>query len=101
MPSTRDLSLARLIRRSRALDAVARRHWLAVLPHLATEDRERLRGILLDAAAAELAGAVPPVAPHAGEPPAVQVSGPSAAVAPSTGSEGGMPPRAGGDHADG
>ena len=41
-----DPSLARLIRRSRALDAVARRRWLAVLPHLSGEDRARLREIL-------------------------------------------------------
>ena len=90
MSSTRDQSLARLIRRGRALDAVARRNWLAVLPHLATEDRERLRGILLDAEAAEradLAGATPSVPRRAGEPPAEDVSVPGAAAAPSAASE--------------
>jgi hypothetical protein len=49
VPANRDATLARLIRRSRALDAQTRRHWLAVLPHLEAEDRERLRTILLDA----------------------------------------------------
>ncbi|MCC7370634.1 MAG: hypothetical protein IT306_19595 [Chloroflexi bacterium] len=39
-------SLAQLIRRSPELDAPARRHWLAVLPHLTDEDRQRLREIL-------------------------------------------------------
>ena len=42
-------SLAQLIRRSPALDAAARRQWLAVLPHLSPEDRERLREILAEA----------------------------------------------------
>jgi hypothetical protein len=50
MPSSRRVpSLAQLIRRSPALDASARRQWLAVLPHLTPDDRERLREILLDA----------------------------------------------------
>jgi hypothetical protein len=48
-------SLTRLIRQSPALDATARRHWLAVLPHLTPEDRERLRDILTaDADAADM-----------------------------------------------
>lgn len=47
--SRRDPSLAQLIRRSPALDASARRQWLAVLPHLTPDDRERLREILLEA----------------------------------------------------
>lgn len=46
-----DPALARLLRRSRVLDTAARRHWLAVLPHLTPEDRERLRAILLEAEA--------------------------------------------------
>lgn len=41
-----------MIRQSRALDAVARRHWLAVLPHLTADDRARLREILADASPA-------------------------------------------------
>jgi hypothetical protein len=45
--SRRDASLAQLIRRSPALDASARRQWLAVLPHLTPDDWERLREILL------------------------------------------------------
>jgi len=44
--------LASLIRRSRALDPLARRHWLAVLPHLEPDDRERLRQILSTSEAA-------------------------------------------------
>lgn len=44
-----DPTLARLIRTSKALDASARRHWLAVLPHLTDDDRARLREILLGA----------------------------------------------------
>ena len=49
MASThREPSLAQLIRRSPALDSAARRQWLAVLPHLAPDDRERLREILLE-----------------------------------------------------
>jgi hypothetical protein len=47
--SRADRSLAQLIRRSPALDASARRQWLAVLPHLAPDDRERLREILTEA----------------------------------------------------
>ena len=39
-------SLAQMIRRSPLLDASARRHWLAVLPHLTPDDQERLREIL-------------------------------------------------------
>jgi hypothetical protein len=51
MPTPRsDPTLARLIRRSPALDASARRHWLSVLPHLTEDDRARLREILLGAA---------------------------------------------------
>jgi len=46
--SRNDPTLARLIRRSPALDASARRQWLAVLPHLSPDDRERLREILED-----------------------------------------------------
>ena len=46
--SRREPSLAHLIRRSPALDASARRQWLAVLPHLSPDDRERLREILLE-----------------------------------------------------
>ena len=46
--SRREPSLAQLIRRSPALDAAARRQWLAVLPHLTPDDRERLREILLE-----------------------------------------------------
>jgi hypothetical protein len=38
--------LARLIRRSRALDSSLRRHWLRVLAHLTPADRERLAEIL-------------------------------------------------------
>ena len=34
-----DRELARLIRRSRALGAVQKRHWLRVLPHLSPLDR--------------------------------------------------------------
>jgi hypothetical protein len=41
-----DRELARLIRRSRALGAVQKRHWLRVLPHLSPLDRLRLRAIL-------------------------------------------------------
>jgi len=41
--------LASLIRRSPVLDPLARRHWLAVLPHLEPDDRERLRQILSEA----------------------------------------------------
>lgn len=44
-----DPGLTRLLRKTRALDPAARRHWLAVLPHLTPEDRERLRQILLEA----------------------------------------------------
>jgi len=43
-----DRALIRLIRRSPILDAPARRHWLAVLPHLTPDDRERLQEILED-----------------------------------------------------
>ncbi len=39
-------SLGYLIRRSPVLDAAARRHWLAVLPHLTADDQARLREIL-------------------------------------------------------
>jgi hypothetical protein len=46
--STTEPSLGQLIRRSPALDVSARRHWLAVLPHLTADDRERLREILMD-----------------------------------------------------
>jgi hypothetical protein len=47
--SRKEPSLAQLIRRSPALDASARRQWLAVLPHLTADDRMRLREILLGA----------------------------------------------------
>lgn len=50
-PPRKAPSLAQLVRRSPLLDAAARRHWLAVLPHLTPEDRERLRAILAGAAA--------------------------------------------------
>ena len=52
--SRRELSLAQLIRRSPALDASARRQWLAVLPHLTPDDRERLREILSGAERSDL-----------------------------------------------
>jgi len=55
-----DPSLARLIRRSRALDGVARRHWLAVLPHLTADDRARLREILRDDSTADPRPDAPP-----------------------------------------
>jgi hypothetical protein len=38
--------LAALVRKSRLLDPVARRHWLSVLPYLAPRDRARLEAIL-------------------------------------------------------
>lgn len=41
-------TLARLIRHSPALDAAARRRWLAVLPHLTPDDCERLRELLME-----------------------------------------------------
>jgi hypothetical protein len=91
VPSARDLSLARLIRRGRALDAVTRRHWLAVLPHLATEDRERLRSILLDAEATEhtdIVDVMSSAVRRAGEPPAQDVDASGAVRAPSAASEG-------------
>ena len=43
--------LARRIRASRVLTPALRRYWLAVLPHLEPEDRERLEAILRRAAA--------------------------------------------------
>ncbi|MFN8635106.1 MAG: hypothetical protein U0893_14720 [Chloroflexota bacterium] len=46
MASRKAPSLAQLIRRSPALDASARRQWLAVLPHLSPDDQARLREIL-------------------------------------------------------
>ena len=49
-PSRKEPSLAQMIRRSPVLDASARRQWLAVLPHLTTDDRDRLREILLEGA---------------------------------------------------
>ena len=49
-PSRKEPSLAQLIRRSPVLDPPARRQWLAVLPHLTQDDRDRLREILQDAA---------------------------------------------------
>ncbi len=50
MPSPdRVPSLAQLIRRSPSLNAAERRRWLAVLPHLSPDDRQRLHEILLDA----------------------------------------------------
>ena len=48
MPASRKTpSLAQLIRRSPVLDASSRRQWLAVLPHLTDDDRERLRELLV------------------------------------------------------
>lgn len=44
-PSSRD-DLARLVRRSRVLDPVAKRQWLAVLPFLTPADRARLNEVL-------------------------------------------------------
>jgi hypothetical protein len=44
--------LARRIRASRVLTPALRRYWLAVLPHLEPEDRERLEAILRRAAPA-------------------------------------------------
>jgi hypothetical protein len=41
-----DRELARLIRRSRELDRLQKRHWQRVLPHLSPLDRLRLRTIL-------------------------------------------------------
>jgi hypothetical protein len=38
--------LAKLVRKSRLLDPVARRQWLSVLPHLTPRDRIRLKAIL-------------------------------------------------------
>jgi hypothetical protein len=38
--------LAALVRRSPALDPIARRQWLAVLPYLSERDRTRLAAIL-------------------------------------------------------
>ena len=49
-PSRKEPSLAQMIRRSPILDASARRQWLAVLPHLTPDDRDRLRAILLEGA---------------------------------------------------
>jgi hypothetical protein len=48
--SPKEPSLAQMIRRSPVLDASARRQWLAVLPHLTPDDRDRLREILLEGA---------------------------------------------------
>ena len=42
--TTRDL--ARRVRQNRALSGSQKRYWLAVLPHLKPEDRERLDAIL-------------------------------------------------------
>ncbi|HLZ07452.1 MAG TPA: hypothetical protein VKT80_02615 [Chloroflexota bacterium] len=39
-------SLAQLVRQSRALDPVARRNWLNVLPYLTPDDRRRLESLL-------------------------------------------------------
>ena len=55
--------LARLIRRSRVLDAGLKRHWLSVLPHLTAADRARLASILR----AERADATPPTSPAGAE----------------------------------
>jgi hypothetical protein len=49
-PSRKEPSLAQMIRCSPILDASARRQWLAVLPHLTPDDRDRLREILLEGA---------------------------------------------------
>ena len=38
--------LTRLIRRSRLLDPIAKRHWLELLPYLTPSDRARLEDIL-------------------------------------------------------
>src|SRR5262245_47656081 len=66
--SRREPTLAQLIRRSLALDASARRQWLAVLPHLTPDDRERLREILLQAGVSPTPGPSPERTPH---PPAI------------------------------
>jgi len=66
--SRKEPSLTQLIRRSPALDAAARRRWLAVLPHLTAEDRERLRAILVgDLAAANDLTIQSPIYVEAGE----------------------------------
>jgi hypothetical protein len=49
-PARKEPTLAQMIRRSPILDASARRQWLAVLPHLTPDDRDRLREILLEGA---------------------------------------------------
>jgi hypothetical protein len=41
-----DVKLARLVRTSKLLDPIARRHWLAVLPYLSATDRRRLEELL-------------------------------------------------------
>jgi hypothetical protein len=74
-PSTRKAaspkppSLAQLVRHSPALDATARRHWLAVLPHLTLDDQTHLREILAATAASDApqAAEAPPPFPQAGE----------------------------------
>ena len=69
--SRREPTLAQLIRRSPALDPAARRQWLAVLPHLTPDDRERLREILLGGSPHPPRPHEPltprPPLPHAGE----------------------------------
>lgn len=51
--------LGRLIRDSPALDVALKRHWIEILPHLKSADRDRLRAILSGLPTA----AVPPAAP--------------------------------------
>ncbi|MBI3977094.1 MAG: hypothetical protein HY331_02805 [Chloroflexi bacterium] len=48
-PPPDDRTIARAIRKSRLMDAALKKHWLAVLPHLAAEDRVRLWAILVEA----------------------------------------------------
>lgn len=65
-----DPELERLIRRSGDLPPELKRHWLRVLPHLQSADRQRLRDILGS-------GSQEPTARPA--PSAVEGGGPSAA----------------------
>lgn len=55
--------LARLIRKSRALDPLLKRQWLRVLSHLSPADRTRLREILASDQAAADSGPRPTSAP--------------------------------------
>ena len=47
---TDEATLARLVRASPALDSIARRQWLDLLPYLSAKDRRRLAEILRDGA---------------------------------------------------